>query len=972
MTAPRGRLSALKPNDMNPTGTPPRPNAFQRLVARFSGTTILPAQWQSDRMPDLERWVMPHRAVDMQDWEVAKNMATNIYRPDRSRLMDLYDSLLIDSHLASVMESRVLRVVRSKYKLVDAKGEAKPELNALLEQQWFEDCLQYMVEANFTGHTLIELGELVKPGQLKNVTRIDPRNVLPWHGVVAKRQGDETGYKFREAPLKDYLIEVGRADDLGILERVAPVVIIKKYAMGSWSDFVSKYGIPPRWVKTNSRDARRVKQLEAMMQQMVSSAYAVIMGDEEFQVMPTPQGDPHKVFDDLIKRMNSEISKRVLGQDGTSDNKDASGTYGSLQVLQGVAEDRHQADKAGVMYLINNELLPRLVNLGYPLAGVRFVWDEFSELSAMETVDAVAKLGLVFDIDPTYVEEKTGIRILGARRMPGEVAPGEPAPDGKKEDAPPVDGTIATDIQDSAMNGAQVQSLLELITKVASGEIPESVARPIIRTAFPKVPEQRINEMLSGLEEFRRELLKHGTPPDSGKQKGGKPAPPKKEEEASDEDDDEDGANMTAQWPTATLPNCGICGGRKGTRAEAAPELAAETLEQLLRDTHAGAAWSQPYFEAVRDVYSEGLLGQWRGQLEQLAYDAPDHAARAAMEVNLARFGTNKTLAVITELNEHVRDSKGYADFRRRVEESGILKEYNGNYLATEYTNAINTGMQASRWYDLQRSADALPWLEYWTAGDAQVRPAHAELDGKRWPADDPIWARIAPPNGHGCRCTLVGSDEGPTGTELVEQSKRSLGALDASGELERMAKTGFDKNRAVTAEVFALNKSYAEQLGVKAGMGADFGLAESYGREATAKSWEQLSKGALPGIDSMTGTSEQTTQFFNTMKNADGVAVLRDHAGRPVVLRESLMKATSERLEGSSMLDQLSDVLHKPDEIWLSPIGELHYMRFTDRGLLRVPVHVDAKHGMHILDWELHDTNVDAVRKGLLVKRHR
>src|SRR5690606_19586925 len=153
-------------------------------------------------------------------------------------------------------------------------------------------------------------------------------------------------------------------------------------------------------VTTPSTDRKRLDQLQTMMQQMVSSAYAIIQGTEKIEVMQTPGVDAHKVFDELISRMNSEISKRVLGQDGTSDNKDASGTYGSLKVLQGVAEDRHQADKASVLYVINQELFPRLVKLGYPLAGIRFEWDELRDLSPMELVDAAQKLGSVFEIDP--------------------------------------------------------------------------------------------------------------------------------------------------------------------------------------------------------------------------------------------------------------------------------------------------------------------------------------------------------------------------------------------------------------------------------------------------------------------------------------------------------------------------------------------------------------------------------------------
>lgn len=77
-----------------------KPGLIQRLRAAFAPQQ--PAQRQSDRMPDLERWVMPHRSVDMQDWQVAYNMATNVLRPDRTRLMDLYDSILVDAHLLSI------------------------------------------------------------------------------------------------------------------------------------------------------------------------------------------------------------------------------------------------------------------------------------------------------------------------------------------------------------------------------------------------------------------------------------------------------------------------------------------------------------------------------------------------------------------------------------------------------------------------------------------------------------------------------------------------------------------------------------------------------------------------------------------------------------------------------------------------------------------------------------------------------
>jgi SPP1 gp7 family putative phage head morphogenesis protein len=65
---------------------------------------------------------------------------------------------------------------------------------------------------------------------------------------------------------------------------------------------------------------------------------------------------------------------------------------------------------------------------------------------------------------------------------------------------------------------------------------------------------------------------------------------------------------------------------------------------------------------------------------------------------------------------------------------------------------------------------EALPYWQYWTAGDLRVRPAHAALDGFCARGIDPVWQKIYPPCGFNCRCGVVpvlpedapeGSDEG-------------------------------------------------------------------------------------------------------------------------------------------------------------------------------------------------------------------
>lgn len=888
-----------------------RPNLITRLRAAFQPGLLLPAQKQSERMPDLERWTMPHRSVDMQDWTNARNLANNVLNPDRSRLLDLYDSILVDSHLASTMESRVLRVVRSRYRLVK-NGEAQPDLLPLLETPWFEDFLRYVAEAAFRGHTLIELGELARPGELKAVNRIDPRNVLPWSGLVVRRQGEVTGYEYRKPPLNAYLIEVGRPEDLGLLCDVGPVAIVKKYAVGSWSDYVHKYGIPPRWVKTNSRDARRFKQLETMMQNMLSSAYGVIEGDEEIQIMQTPGTDAHKVFDELIARMNSEISKRLLGQDGTTDNKDASGTYGSLKVLQGVAEDRHAADKASVGYVINQELLPRLTALGYPFAGVRFEWDGLRDLGPMELVDAVSKLGMVFDIDPEYVEERTGIRILGARRMPGEIGgnwPGWPGGGG-------------------------------------------------------------------------------GNPPGNGRQGGGKPGTGGTG--TGEEDDDEDGDGVTAR---AFLPETTDCGcPRHGLITAQAPRINEAVIDELLRAAMDGKDWSNSYMVALGQVYQEGLLRTWKHDMDRLDYSAPDHAAAAAMEINVFMFSASKATAALLDLNKLAREGGTFQQFRQRVDDSGLLDQYNRHTLETEWQMAVNTGTQSSRYFRQVENKDSLPFWQYSTMEDGAVRPAHAALDGKVFKADDAIWARIYPPNGWRCRCYVQPLAFEPEEVLDEQQGLALMKASDPKG-YTAMEKGGFLRNRALEEVVFDLNLAHrnklrqrekeerdkAKQQGLPVPpRGFVFGVEASYGRKGMD---HETLKPDLPPRGSTLADNQAAIDWMRanamaTDSNGKPVLVMTDYNGRKVHLTEEqfighLGAPGTRRGERHQVANRIPDVLKNPDEVWIEQgvktgRGSLNYVKMDQTGIIRVAVRTeDGK--LHVATWtgELNDDQ----RQGLLIK---
>jgi hypothetical protein len=59
----------------------------------------------------------------------------------------------------------------------------------------------------------------------------------------------------------------------------------------------------------------------------------------------------------------------------------------------------------------------------------------------------------------------------------------------------------ATDLQQQALNGAQVSSLLEIIAGLSSGLLTGEGAKALIQGAFPTMPEATVDSIIAGVNE---------------------------------------------------------------------------------------------------------------------------------------------------------------------------------------------------------------------------------------------------------------------------------------------------------------------------------------------------------------------------------------------------------------------------------------------------------------------------------------
>jgi phage gp29-like protein len=255
--------------------------------------------------------------------------------------------------------------------------------------------------------------------EIDRLSKIPVTNFNPHLGIIIKEAGNTTGWQYKEGILANYYMQIGADAELGLLQNLGPMVIAKKIAIGSWLDFIEKFGVPPRWVITDTVDKNRIKELSNMMNAMLTSAWSVLQGNEKIEIANVPSTNADSVFNLLIERCNSEISKRILGATGTMDEKSF---VGSALVHQSMAYERHAADRAKIANIVNKLLIPRLISISSAYAklqGHYFDFDETFEMEPSVLVEKAVSLSQYFDIDYEYISRRTGIPILGVKQSTG-------------------------------------------------------------------------------------------------------------------------------------------------------------------------------------------------------------------------------------------------------------------------------------------------------------------------------------------------------------------------------------------------------------------------------------------------------------------------------------------------------------------------------------------------------------------------
>lgn len=337
---------------------------------------------------------------DISDWQLAINQ-TLAQTPKWIKLQEMYESLMFDAHLQSQVSLRKNKTLGLPWRLLQGEKE--------LDTQEFNDTIKAFIEQSldslYYGYSIVLLN--TADG---SVTPIDRRNIDPRNHLLYDNPLLGSALPYRELP--EYgktLLEFNHGDN-GLLVQAAPHVLFKRFAQSCWSELCEIYGMPPRYIKTNTNDKELVHKYEQALANIGSGASYVLDLDDEMGFAST-NATNGEVYANLINLCKSEISLLICGAMVGQDTM--YGSNAKEQSSQDLLQDIIDADKEYVTNHINGVVLPALEALGLPQnCTFEFIQQEDNSELFAQTIQAAA----YFDIDPEWFKEKFGIEVTAAKQ----------------------------------------------------------------------------------------------------------------------------------------------------------------------------------------------------------------------------------------------------------------------------------------------------------------------------------------------------------------------------------------------------------------------------------------------------------------------------------------------------------------------------------------------------------------------------
>ena len=299
-----------------------------------------------------------------------QDVALGCILDDRARLIDLYEACLQqDAHIRAVIETLESQILGDRYMLarVNEKGKyiKDVEQTQKIQGSQFDKIIKGIVESKLYGYTLLEIMPAIdaKTGKLAEVNSIERRNVLADQRIVLKRQGLwEPHWDLRHAAYaKNYILV--NSGDMGLFSATTPLILAKKFTVANYVNFSHTYGQPIIHGKTVSESNADRKRLASEIANAAQNKVIVTGIEDEVDIKTFTMSNSEKIYTGLIEFVNKEVSNLVLGSESMAGGMQS--YVGSTKAHQDIFRDRIEVYRRYIENVMNEEVVPRLVAMGY-------------------------------------------------------------------------------------------------------------------------------------------------------------------------------------------------------------------------------------------------------------------------------------------------------------------------------------------------------------------------------------------------------------------------------------------------------------------------------------------------------------------------------------------------------------------------------------------------------------------------------
>lgn len=305
-----------------------------------------------------------HVDLEMDTLGQAIDSAKDTENPNFDDLYNIYDQIKKDRHLKSQQETAIVDIQQAPFRIVVDKKEDE-DLKDLFDREWFDDSVQYLADAEFWGHSLIEYPEVNDKQEFEECFLIPRPNVNPALERIILDRDSNQFLPYADKQLALNLVEVYGKEELGLYEYLAEEVILKKYARTDWSQGSEKYGMPFLDYATDTQDKKELDAIEEACSAFAANGYIIRGKDDEVEIKQAQNGDFYKIYMEAIKLSNDELSKSINGQTATGDTQ---AFVGTAEVHERIKNAFTKARLRRVQHHINGKIIPLMVKNKYKMA----------------------------------------------------------------------------------------------------------------------------------------------------------------------------------------------------------------------------------------------------------------------------------------------------------------------------------------------------------------------------------------------------------------------------------------------------------------------------------------------------------------------------------------------------------------------------------------------------------------------------